>query len=104
MATDNALLPPICRVGIEHFPSDATTAATLTDCARLALHHAKETERGDTLFYSADMQQQEQHRLALKVALHDAIALKRLLRRDDYLIFTAHSGLEGLHILKNQSG
>ena len=67
-----------CSIGIAQYPNDATTIDGLLNCARLALRQTQVESHNHVLFYSSDMQLQEQHRQALEAALRSAISNNEL--------------------------
>ncbi len=66
------------RIGIAHYPQDATQAESLMKAADLALHAAKLFAQESIQFYSADLKEASQARLQMEMQLRDAIANQQL--------------------------
>ncbi len=71
-------LNPSVSIGISLFPQDGRDIDTLLRHADMAMYEAKSAGRNRICFYSADMNRPAQERLALEVALHEALANNRL--------------------------
>lgn len=65
-------------VGIAMFPADGRDLDTLLHRADMAMYQAKSAGRGQFRFYSNEMNQLAQERLALETALRQAIKLNQL--------------------------
>jgi EAL domain-containing protein (putative c-di-GMP-specific phosphodiesterase class I) len=75
MLVDGQPLSTSCSIGISLFPSDGRDGATLMKNADVAMYHAKEKGRDNYQFFSADMNQKVQERMAVESFLR--LALKR---------------------------
>ena len=78
MTIAGAALAVTASVGIAMFPADGRAMQTLLQCADMAMYQAKSTGRGHFSFFSDEMNQQAQERLALETALRAALRADRL--------------------------
>jgi EAL domain-containing protein (putative c-di-GMP-specific phosphodiesterase class I) len=69
---------PSASIGISVFPHDGTSMETLLHRADMAMYQAKHSGRNLARFYSCEMDQSAQERLALENALREALALGQL--------------------------
>jgi diguanylate cyclase (GGDEF)-like protein len=60
-------------IGIALYPGDGDTAETLMANANTAMHHAKESGRGNYQFFSAQMTERVRRRLSTETKLQDAL-------------------------------
>jgi diguanylate cyclase (GGDEF)-like protein/PAS domain S-box-containing protein len=75
MMIEGQPLSTSCSVGISLFPGDGRDSATLMKNADVAMYHAKEKGRDNYQFFSAQMNQKAEERLAVESYLR--LALKR---------------------------
>lgn len=73
VTVDGLEICPSASVGIALYPEDGTDLETLLQHADLAMGHAKAEARGGFHFYRAEMNQAQQERMALEIALRNAL-------------------------------
>ncbi|MDH0288644.1 EAL domain-containing protein [Pseudomonas sp. GD04087] len=78
IALGNTNLSISASIGIALYPSDGQDFDTLIRCADMAMYQAKSGGRGRFSFFSAELNKLAQERLALEIALRDALHQNQL--------------------------
>ena len=86
-------------IGISLFPEHGTTAEQLLRCADAAMHHAKESGRGNRQFYSAGMDTSAIDVLQHERLLRDAITHNHFVLHYQPQICLADGSLQGIEAL-----
>jgi diguanylate cyclase (GGDEF)-like protein/PAS domain S-box-containing protein len=99
MLIDNQHLNTSCSIGISLYPVDGRDSATLMKHADVAMYYAKEKGRNNYQFFSAQMNERAQERLAIENYLRLALRRNELLLHYQPRIDIAGGNMVGVEAL-----